>query len=108
MLIGDVDNIGKELVKATEVCVDEAIVQICKPGACFWHIGEFIERRAKELGFGIVPAFVGHGIGEYFHGAPDIFHISKYNIFYIYTASNSTMLTNCVILKAARNRKMDK
>lgn len=77
LLIGDVDDIGRELVKATELCVYEAITKICKPGASFWHIGEFVENRAQELGFGVVPAFAGHGIGEYFHGPPDIFHFSK-------------------------------
>lgn len=25
----------------------------------------------------MIPAFIGHGIGSYFHGPPDIFHIRK-------------------------------
>lgn len=69
------------MVQATELCVDEVIKEICKPGKSFWFIGEFIEQRAKDLGFGVIPAFAGHGIGEYFHGAPDIFHISKLSLF---------------------------
>lgn len=77
LLIGNVDEIGSNLVKATELCVYEAISKVCKPGQSFWRIGSFIERRAKKLGFNVIPAFAGHGIGEYFHGPPDIFNISK-------------------------------
>lgn len=73
------DDIGKNLVSATEQCVFEVISKVCAPGVPFRYIGAFIQERAKELGFNIVPAFVGHGIGEYFHGAPDIYHIRKYH-----------------------------
>lgn len=76
-MVGNVDDVGKDLICATETCVNEAIAKICKPGNSFWFIGEFIEKKAKELGFNVVPAFIGHGIGEYFHGPPDIYHISK-------------------------------
>lgn len=76
-LVGDVDEVGRNLVTATEKCVHEAIEKVCKPGESFRHIGSLIEQRAKEMGFNIIPAFAGHGIGEYFHGPPDIFHISK-------------------------------
>lgn len=37
-------------------------------------LGSVIEDTAEKQGFQIVPAFAGHGIGNYFHGAPDIFH----------------------------------
>lgn len=26
----------------------------------------------------MIPSVLGHGIGEYFHGLPDIYHIGKY------------------------------
>lgn len=32
---------------------------------------------AETCGFRVVPDFCGHGIGEYFHGPPDILHYSK-------------------------------
>ncbi|CAG9766341.1 unnamed protein product [Ceutorhynchus assimilis] len=73
-LIGNVDDEGKRLVEATEHCLDEAI-KICKPGTYFRDIGYFIEKKAAEMRYNIVPAFVGHGIGHYFHGPPDIYHI---------------------------------
>lgn len=75
-LIGDVDEIGRSLVTATEICLNEAI-QLCKPGVQFKEIGGFVQYRANQLGYQVVPAFTGHGIGSYFHGPPDIFHISK-------------------------------
>ncbi|KAJ3648744.1 hypothetical protein Zmor_020523 [Zophobas morio] len=73
-LIGNVDDLGKELVAATEICLNDAI-SICKPGRKFNAIGDAISQKAKSLGFTVVPAFIGHGIGHYFHGPPDIFHI---------------------------------
>lgn len=57
-----------------------------------------IEKCARKHGFKVVPAFTGHGIGEYFHGAPDIYHFSiiifptsiwlMYFISNIYTGNN--------------------
>lgn len=75
-LIGEVDDKGKELVKATEVCLNEGI-SICKPKEKFATIGFVIEKRAREMGYQVVPCFVGHGIGSYFHGPPDIYHFAN-------------------------------
>ncbi|KAJ8924437.1 hypothetical protein NQ315_007233 [Exocentrus adspersus] len=72
-LVGDVDREGRELVEATETCLNEA-VEVCKPGRYFREIGACIQGTAHQLGFGIIPAFIGHGIGHYFHGPPDIYH----------------------------------
>ena len=33
---------------------------------------------AESAGFGVIPCFIGHGIGTYFHGLPDIFPVGKY------------------------------
>ncbi|CAH0550045.1 unnamed protein product, partial [Brassicogethes aeneus] len=73
-LVGDVDDVGKNLVEATEICLHEGI-EICKPGAYFRQIGAQIQQRASQLGFNVIPAFIGHGIGRYFHGPPDIYHM---------------------------------
>ncbi|KAJ8963082.1 hypothetical protein NQ318_018546 [Aromia moschata] len=75
-LIGNVDNEGRNLVKATETCLNEAI-NICKPGKKFNEIGTCIEDTAYKLGYRVVPAFLGHGIGCYFHGPPDIYHVTN-------------------------------
>lgn len=60
-------------MNATEKCLNEAIL-ICKPGLPFREIGKCISKRAQQLGFTVVPCFIGHGIGSYFHGPPDIYH----------------------------------
>ena len=43
---------------------------------CFFLFSEV----ASAAGFCVIPDFCGHGIGTYFHGLPDIFHIGKYQI----------------------------
>ncbi|XP_030764007.1 methionine aminopeptidase 1D, mitochondrial [Sitophilus oryzae] len=73
-LVGDVDDEGKKLVEATRVCLYEGI-GVCKPEVHFRDIGYAIEKKASELGYNVIPAFLGHGIGHYFHGPPDIYHI---------------------------------
>lgn len=73
-LVGVVDEEGQYLVDATEFCLDEAI-KICKPGTHFRDIGYVIEKKATELSYTVIPSFLGHGIGHYFHGPPEIYHI---------------------------------
>ncbi|CAG4954596.1 unnamed protein product [Colias eurytheme] len=73
-LVGDVDDKGQELVAVTEECLFEAI-KLCGPDVPFCDIGSRIFRHAKRKGLTVLPAFAGHGIGKYFHGPPDIFHI---------------------------------
>ncbi|CAG9856724.1 unnamed protein product [Phyllotreta striolata] len=75
-LIGDVDEQGKKLVEATKECL-HAGIELCRPGASFREIGCRIEEKATSSGFNIISAFIGHGIGSYFHGPPDIYHIAN-------------------------------
>ncbi|XP_066986470.1 methionine aminopeptidase 1D, mitochondrial isoform X2 [Macrobrachium rosenbergii] len=72
-LIGNVDEAGMQLVNAARRCRDEAIA-ICGPGVPFSDIGAKIEETAKMENVTLVPCFTGHGIGQYFHGPPDIYH----------------------------------
>ncbi|KAG6453194.1 hypothetical protein O3G_MSEX008016 [Manduca sexta] len=72
-LVGDVDDRGIQLVSVTEECLDMAI-NICGPEVPFREIGARIQRHAKSKGLTVIPAVIGHGIGEYFHGPPDIYH----------------------------------
>lgn len=74
--IGDVDEKGKWLLEATQTCLNAGI-KVCQPGANFSDVGYAIEEKATELGYKVVPAFLGHGIGSYFHGPPEIFHIGR-------------------------------
>ncbi|KAG7163226.1 Methionine aminopeptidase 1D-like [Homarus americanus] len=72
-LIGNVDELGHHLVRAARRCRDEAIA-ICAPGVPFAAIGAKVEQVADQEGVTVVPCFIGHGIGKYFHGPPDIYH----------------------------------
>ncbi|XP_029665365.1 methionine aminopeptidase 1D, mitochondrial isoform X1 [Formica exsecta] len=74
--VGEVDSEGKRLITITELCLKSAI-EICKPNQHFCNIGNVIEDIANKHNFNVIPAFVGHGIGTYFHGAPDIFHFAN-------------------------------
>lgn len=72
-IIGDADEAGQHLVDAARKCRDEAIA-ICGPGVPFAAIGHKVEQVARRERVTVVPCFIGHGIGTYFHGPPDIYH----------------------------------
>ncbi|XP_074404593.1 methionine aminopeptidase 1D, mitochondrial isoform X4 [Zonotrichia albicollis] len=72
-LVGNVDKSGEKLVDVARKCRDEAIAA-CRPGAPFSVIGNTISSLAWQGGFQVCPFFVGHGIGSYFHGHPEVWH----------------------------------
>ncbi len=65
-LVGDVDPESQRLVRVTRECLLRAIDAV-RPGEPFNVIGREIQSHAEGEGFGVVRAFVGHGIGEQFH-----------------------------------------
>jgi methionyl aminopeptidase len=72
-LVGKVDPVSKHLVRTTRECLDLAIEAV-RPGAPLSDIGRAIETHAHAEGFNVVRSFVGHGIGEVFHGPPQVPH----------------------------------
>ncbi|KAM6948349.1 methionine aminopeptidase 1D, mitochondrial [Aplochiton taeniatus] len=72
-LIGQVDEVGQRLVETARRCRDEAIAA-CGPGERLCVIGNTISEVARSTGFSVCPYFIGHGIGSYFHGHPEIWH----------------------------------
>ncbi|XP_044789757.1 methionine aminopeptidase 1D, mitochondrial isoform X1 [Bubalus bubalis] len=72
-LVGNVDECGKKLVEVARRCRDEAIAA-CRAGAPFSVIGNTISQITHQNGLQVCPHFVGHGIGSYFHGHPEIWH----------------------------------
>ncbi|KAL1508158.1 hypothetical protein AB1Y20_007745 [Prymnesium parvum] len=72
-LVGNVDEKGKRLVKATYDCW-QAAINYCKPGQPFNGIGSIIEDYVTPLGYSSVATFCGHGIGKTFHCTPNILH----------------------------------
>ncbi|XP_026280522.1 methionine aminopeptidase 1D, mitochondrial [Frankliniella occidentalis] len=73
-LIGNVDEYGRRLVEVTELCLKNAI-EVCKPHVPFTMIGNVAEDTARNHGFTVLPAILGHGIGSYFHGPPEVWHV---------------------------------
>jgi methionyl aminopeptidase len=72
-LVGRVDPVSKHLVRTTRECLERGIEAV-RPGAQLNEIGRAIETHAHEEGFNVVRSFVGHGIGEVFHGPPQVPH----------------------------------
>jgi methionyl aminopeptidase len=71
--VGDVDARSARLLRVTKECLDLAIAEV-RPGAPINAIGRAIETHAHAHGFSVVRAFVGHGVGEVFHSAPQVPH----------------------------------
>lgn len=72
-ICGKADAKSERLVAATKEALDAA-VSVCRAGAPMKVIGQAVSEIAEREGFGVVKTLVGHGIGEFFHGVPQIFH----------------------------------
>ena len=72
-LVGSVDEESQRLVRVTRECLDRAIA-VVGPDVPMNEIGRAIQSHAEAAGFGVVRAFVGHGIGDTFHTAPQVPH----------------------------------
>ena len=72
-LVGEVDEASRRLVRVTHECLLRGIDAV-RPGRPISDVGRAIEAHARKPGFGVVRAFVGHGVGETFHTAPSIPH----------------------------------
>jgi methionyl aminopeptidase len=81
--VGDVDEESRRLVEVTRECRTLGIAAV-QPGRPLSDIGRAIQVHAEKHGYGVVRTFVGHGIGEQFHIAPNVPHY--------YTESASTVM----------------
>ncbi len=72
-LVGDVDDVGRDLVRVTKEAMWKGIDAV-RVGGRINDIGRAIQIHAEAHGFGVVRAFVGHGIGETFHTTPSVPH----------------------------------
>ena len=64
--VGRIDRASADLIGVTRECLDKGIEAV-KPGRPVWGIGRAIQQHAEGHGYGVVRAFVGHGIAEQFH-----------------------------------------
>jgi len=72
-LVGEVDEASRKLVDVTRECLDVGIAAV-RPGNRVRDIGKAIQTHAEDRGYGVIRAFVGHGIGRSFHSDPQVFH----------------------------------
>ena len=70
---GNVDPASRQLIAVTEECMWKGIEAV-RPDRPLSDIGKAIEDHAKKHHYGVVRAFVGHGIGEQFHTDLQILH----------------------------------
>lgn len=71
--VGQVDQASQQLVHVTEECMWHGIEAV-HPGRPLSDIGRAIENHAKKYRYGVVKAFIGHGIGEQFHTDIQVLH----------------------------------
>ncbi len=71
--VGEISQQDKDLIAVTEECMWHGI-EVVKPGVAINEIGRAIEVHAKKHKYGVVRAFIGHGIGENFHTDIQVLH----------------------------------
>lgn len=71
--VGTPSPIAKKLVEVTQECLRRGIEAV-HPNAKIGDIGAAIQEYAEAQGFSVVRDFVGHGISNIFHTAPQIPH----------------------------------
>lgn len=71
--VGNPSPLAQKLVAVTEECLKRGIAAIT-PGGKIGDIGAAIQEYAESHGFSVVRDFVGHGISNVFHTAPQIPH----------------------------------
>lgn len=71
--VGEIDDQSQKLVSVTRRCL-ELGMEAVRPGRPVSDIGRAIQSYAEQNGYGVVRAFVGHGIGRGFHTPPSIPH----------------------------------
>ena len=69
--VGEVTPRVQELLDVTRESLDKAIVQ-CRPGNRIGDISHAVQTHCESHGFGVVRAFVGHGIGRSLHEEPQV------------------------------------
>ncbi|HRX57559.1 MAG TPA: type I methionyl aminopeptidase [Eubacteriales bacterium] len=71
VLIGNVPDEVRELVRVTKECFFEGI-RFAKVGYRISDIAKAIQRHAENHGYGVVRELVGHGIGRNMHEDPEV------------------------------------
>jgi methionyl aminopeptidase len=71
--VGDVDEGSRRLLRVAEECLRRGIAAV-RPGRPVSDVGRAVQAHAEAAGYGVVRSFCGHGVGEDFHGEPQVLH----------------------------------
>jgi methionyl aminopeptidase len=71
MAIGEIPPRVQQLLDVTRESLEHAIDQ-CRPGRRLSDVSHAVQAHVEAHGFGVVRAFVGHGIGRALHEDPQI------------------------------------
>jgi methionyl aminopeptidase len=69
--VGEVSEEVHRLLTVTREALDRAIEE-ARPGRRLGDVSAAVQRHAEAAGFGVVRAFVGHGIGRELHEDPQV------------------------------------
>jgi methionyl aminopeptidase len=69
--VGEVSDAARRLLDVTRESLEQAIAQ-CRPGNRIGDVAAVVQRHVEAAGFGVVRAFVGHGIGRALHEDPQV------------------------------------
>lgn len=74
--VGEPSTLARRLVRTTydAMC---AGIRAVKPGATLGDIGSAIQNVAENAGYSVVREYCGHGIGQIYHGDPQVLHYGR-------------------------------
>lgn len=71
LALGEVPPAVEKLLAVTRESLERAIAE-CRPGRRLSDVSHAVQQHVEAHGFGVVRAFVGHGIGRALHEEPQI------------------------------------
>lgn len=78
IMVGDVDEESRRLVKAAKSALESGIEQM-RPGKRLGDVSSAVQVCAESRGFSVVRQYTGHGIGRRLHEAPEIPNFGRPN-----------------------------
>jgi methionyl aminopeptidase len=69
--VGEVTDEARRLLDVTRESLELGIAE-CRPGRRMGDVSVAVQRHVEAAGFGVVRAFVGHGIGRALHEDPQV------------------------------------
>jgi methionyl aminopeptidase len=74
--VGEPSVLARRLVETTLEALMAGIAQV-RPGATLGDVGHAIQAVAGRENFTVVREFCGHGIGDVYHGEPQVLHYGR-------------------------------